>query len=182
MINKKTTLLDYAILGLIHEKAQTGYQIRKIFAETAMGNYSSSPGTIYPALNRLQKMDLVEKIQQIDTNKFVFKIRSKGLESLKIWLIKPLEKDDIEKKNHEILLRFAFMDNLVSQKQKIIFLKSFKILQTTYVNELLTYFKKEANNMPLHGRMAFEYGIASSKTTLKWCEKVLKEIKKNQIS
>ena len=63
MINKKTTLLDYAILGLIHEKAQTGYQIRKIFAETAMGNYSSSPGTIYPALNRLQKMDLVEKVK-----------------------------------------------------------------------------------------------------------------------
>ncbi len=181
MKNKKTTLLDYAILGLIQEKAQTGYQIRKIFAETAMGNYSSSPGTIYPALNRLQKMGLIEKIKQKDSEKLIFQIKNSGIEILKSWLIKPLEKDDVDKKNHEILLKFAFMDNLVSQKQKIIFLESFKMLQTAYVNDLLAYFKDTSNNMPLHGRLAFEYGIASSRTTLKWCKKVIKEIKKNEI-
>jgi len=53
----KHTLLDYAILGLIQDHALSGYAIRKMFEETALGHYSSSPGTIYPALNRLQKFD-----------------------------------------------------------------------------------------------------------------------------
>ncbi|MEN8123942.1 MAG: PadR family transcriptional regulator [Bacteroidota bacterium] len=176
MTQKKPTLLDFAILGLIHQKAQTGYQIRKTFADTAMGNYSSSPGTIYPALNRLQKMDLIEKIQQKGSDKLVFQIKNSGVEILKKWLIKPLEKEDIEKKNHEVLLRFAFMDSLVSLKQKIVFLKSFETLQTEYVHELQTYFDEAAKDMPLHGRLAFEYGIVSGKTTLKWCKKVIKEI------
>jgi len=47
------TVLGYALLGLLQQKAQSGYELRKVFAETAMGNYSSSPGAIYPALERL---------------------------------------------------------------------------------------------------------------------------------
>ncbi len=64
MKNIKPTLLDYAILGLIQNQPLSGYAIRKLFEETALGNYSSSPGTIYPALSRLQKFDLVEKQAQ----------------------------------------------------------------------------------------------------------------------
>ena len=30
--------------------------------------------------------------------------------------------------------------------------------------------------MPLHGRLAFQYGIDSSKTTLKWCKKAIAQI------
>ena len=60
----KPTLLDYAILGLIQDRPLSGYAIRKLFEETALGNYSSSPGTIYPALKRLQKLELISKIPQ----------------------------------------------------------------------------------------------------------------------
>ena len=36
------SVLGYALLGLIDLKSSSGYDLRKIFAETAMGNYSSS--------------------------------------------------------------------------------------------------------------------------------------------
>ncbi len=38
----------------------------------------------------------------------------------------------------------------------------------------------EANNMPLHGRLAFQYGIDSNKTTLKWCRKAISQVEKHE--
>ena len=54
------TSLDYAILGLLKNEPQSGYGIRKVFETTALGTYSDSPGTIYPALKRLQKIALIK--------------------------------------------------------------------------------------------------------------------------
>jgi DNA-binding PadR family transcriptional regulator len=172
----KPTLLDYAILGLIQDKPLSGYGIRKLFEETGLGNYSSSPGTIYPALKRLQKFELVKKKAQSKVTKTYFEITTKGILILQKWFSKPIEKIEVEKKTDELLLRFAFMEVLVNKKQKIIFLTSFRDLLNIYIKELQTYYQKESNKMPLHGRLAFQYGIDSNNTTLKWCKKALSQI------
>ena len=59
MKRSTTPLLGYALLRLLYQKSRSGYDLRKVFAETAMGNYSSSPGAIYPALQRLEVDQLV---------------------------------------------------------------------------------------------------------------------------
>ena len=170
----KPTLLDLAILGLIQDQPLSGYGIRKVFEETAMGNYSNSPGTIYPALKRLEKFELVEKVSQKETSKTGFQITKKGLEQLKNWLIQPIEKKEVEKKTDELLLRFVFMENLVDKEQKKLFLHSFYDLLKAYILELQAYYSKESDQMPLHARLAFQHGIESNKTTLKWCKKTIK--------
>jgi DNA-binding PadR family transcriptional regulator len=172
----KPTLLDYAILGLIQDQPLSGYAILKLFKETALGNYSSSPGTIYPALKRLQKFELVKKQAKDENGKACFEITTNGILMLKNWFLKPVEKIDVVKKTDELLLRFAFMEVLVNKKQKIIFLTSFRDLLNIYIKELQSYYNIESNKMPLHGRLAFQYGIDSSKTTLKWCKKALSQI------
>ena len=60
--------LSLAILGLIAQEWQSGYDIRKAFATTPMGHFSSSPGAIYPALKRLEKgrLDLWQGRSQSD--------------------------------------------------------------------------------------------------------------------
>ena len=166
----KPTLLDFAILGLIQDQPLSGYGIRKVFEETAMGNYSNSPGTIYPAIKRLEKFELAEKVLQKITAKTGFQITKKGLLRLKEWLIQPIEKQEVEKKTDELLLRFAFMETLVNKEQKMIFLHSFRDLLKTYIQDLQAFYSKESNNMPLHARLAFQHGIESNKTTLKWCK------------
>ncbi len=176
----KHTLLDYAILGLIQDHALSGYAIRKMFEETALGHYSSSPGTIYPALNRLQKFELVMKITQVKTGKSSFEITKKGILILKKWFSKPVEKIEVEKKTDELLLRFGFMENLAAKEQRIHFLTSFHELLTNHIKGLQFYYDKEANNMPLHGRLAFQYGIDSNKTTLKWCRKAISQVEKHE--
>ena len=61
MESRKVTQLDYAILGLLSQGPLTGYKIRMTFENTALGNFSSSPGTIYPALKRLAALKLIDK-------------------------------------------------------------------------------------------------------------------------
>jgi len=174
----KPTLLDYAILGLIQDQPLSGYGIRKMFQETALGNYSSSPGTIYPALKRLQKFELVKKNSQSNTTKVGFQITTNGISTLQKWFLKPLEKMDVEKRTDELLLRFAFMENLTDKKQKIHFLTSFRDLLIEHIKELQAFIK-ESNNMPLHGRLAFQHGIDSNKTNLKWCKMAISHLSQN---
>ena len=172
----KPTLLDYAILGLIQDQPLSGYAIRKLFEETALGNYSSSPGSIYPALNRLQKFELVKKKAQDETGKTWFQITSNGLIILQKWFLNPIEKIDVEKKTDELMLRFGFMETLADKKQKINFLTTFHNLLNIHIKELQEFYNTESDNMPLHGRLAFQYGIDSNKTTLKWCKKATLQI------
>ncbi len=174
----KTTLLDYAILGLLQDQLLSGYRIRKVFEETALGNYSSSPGSIYPALKRLQRFDLIVSIVDKTTTKTQFKITKKGIQILTVWLSKPIEKQEVKKRIYELFLRFGFMSKLADNEQKIKFLTSFRDLLGEYLNELLEFHKDVGSDMPLHGRLAFEFGIESYKTSLKWCKKALLQIKK----
>lgn len=172
----KPTLLDYAILGLIQNEPLSGYRIRKYFEETALGNYSSSPGTIYPALKRLQKEMLVQNVVQVTTSKASFQITESGISILKNWFLKPIEKIDVEKKKDELLLRFGFMEALIEKNKRINFLTSFRDLLIIYVSELQEYYNNESVNMPLHGKLAFQYGIESNKTTLEWCKKSILQL------
>lgn len=174
--NIRPTLLDYAILGLIQDQPLSGYAIRKLFEVTALGNYSSSPGTIYPALNRLLKLELVDKKAHGKNGKPCFEITKHGILILKNWFLKPVEKIEVVKKTDELLLRFGFMESLVDKKQRIYFLTSFHDLLNIYIKELQWFYDKESNNMPLHGRLAFQFGIDSNKTTLKWCKKAISQI------
>jgi len=64
----------------------------------------------------------------------------------------------------------------MDKNQKIDFLKSFHNVLSIYIKELQWFYNKESENMPLHGRLAFQYGIDSSKTTLKWCKKAIAQI------
>lgn len=172
----KTTLLDYAILGLLQDTSLTGYGIRKLFEETALGNYSSSPGTIYPALKRLQKGMLIENVVKAPSSKSSFQITEKGISILKKWCLKPIEKVEVEKKMNELLLRFAFMEKLIDIEHRINYLKSLSAILHTYINELEEFKKMESEKMPLHGKLAFQFGIDSNKTALNWCEKAITQL------
>lgn len=171
----RITNLDYSILGLLLAAPMTSYAIRMIFETTAMGNYSSSPGTIYPATKKLKKLDLL--IQRNKKSRLL-EITNEGKLQLKLWLTRQISINEISKSSHILILKFAFMDHLVSKKEKESFLESFAILTKAYLTSLEKYHESEGNQMPLHGRLSFEYGIASFKSQLSWAKSALKIIKK----
>ncbi|HZD32260.1 MAG TPA: PadR family transcriptional regulator [Candidatus Angelobacter sp.] len=170
-------VLGYALLGLLHQKAQSGYDLRKIFAETAMGNYGSSPGAIYPALQRLERGKLIAG-QVVDGSgmrrRCVYRLTDRGLAELKLWLERPIAAGDVRRGAAELMLRFSFMEKALGVDACIAFLRSFGGALKPYVAELEGFLAANSAVMPLAGRLAVENGIRGYRSMHGWTQYALR--------
>jgi DNA-binding PadR family transcriptional regulator len=171
---KDDSVLGYALLGLLHQQALSGYDLRKIFTSTPIGGFSDSPGAIYPALRRLQERGLVRGEVQKSTGlrkRRVFRITPKGLASFKTWQSKAIVRDDIIRRIEELLLRFAFMDQTFGVEQSLAFLRQFAKELSSYIASLRKHLEVHANEMSLSGQLALECGIQDYEARLRWARK-----------
>ena len=169
------TLLGYALLGLLHQQPLSGYDLRKIFASTPIGEFSDSPGAIYPALRRLQERGLVRGVVEESKGlrkRRVFRITPKGLASFKAWQSRPIVRDDLmTRRSGELLLRFAFMDQTFGPERALAFLREFARELSSYIPSLRQHLDVHANEMPLSGRLALESGVQDYEARLRWARK-----------
>ena len=178
-LNIVPTALEYLILGSIAQKPMTGYAIRMQFKNTALGNFSSSPGSVYPALKRMEKNKLIEKKRLPGSDKSAFAITNMGSDILKNWLLKKIELEDVAKKKEWLLLRFAFMDDSIPTEAQIKWVESFAKQIRLYIHELNEYYESsDYNVLPRNGKLAFQHGIKAYKTTLQWSSETIKNLKK----
>ncbi|MCK5538879.1 MAG: PadR family transcriptional regulator [Bacteroidales bacterium] len=175
----RITTIDYIILGLLQAQDLSGYAIRIIFETTAIGSYSGSPGTVYPAINKIKKLGFIESIQSTDGKKSKLRYTAKGKSELINWLKQDISDDDISKRMEILILRFGFMGDIISHPEKLKFLKSFIDKTSIYLVQLQTYHKQESSSMHIQGRLAFEYGLETIATSLDWAKKAIIALKKN---
>ena len=176
----KPTTLDYIILGLLRQEQLSGYRIRKTFEETALGNFGGSPGSIYPALNRLTKNEFIMKFPVTGTQKHEFGITATGSKVLKAWLEKSPDNNEIQKDLDLLILKFAFMDSMVDTYQKVEFLQRMLNALQLYLDELEDFYVHQKKMMPLTGQLSFEYGLLSYSTAIQWCENAIETILQDQ--
>ena len=167
---KTISLLGYSLLGLLHQEARSGYDLRKIFANTPMGTFSDSPGAIYPALQRLEKQGLVRSQLQPSSGRRrrIFRPTASGRRSFKAWQTKAISQDDVVHRMEELMLRFGFMDETAGAAQAKRFLTSLTRELRRYVPSLRQYLKANARHMPLSGRLALESGVRNYEELLRW--------------
>jgi DNA-binding PadR family transcriptional regulator len=168
------SLLGFTLLGLIHQQPMSGYDLRKIFASTAWGTFSDSPGAIYPALRRLETRQLVSsKVQESASlrKRRVFKITPKGLAAFKDWLKQPVTADDVIRRIPDLMVRFAFMDQTLGENRTAKFLGEFAVQIAGYIPSLQQFLESHASEMPLSGRLALECGIQGYEGQLRWARK-----------
>ena len=146
----------------------SGYGVRKVFSTTPMGHFSSSPGSIYPALRRLQQEGLVCRITDRESSKKVFSLTSAGMATLKAWLKQPIDRDGIIWRHDELLLRFSFMDDLITKPDILAFLERFREETDAYITDLLSFREDMSDKMSLHGILALESGIQTYKALSSW--------------
>jgi len=154
----------------------SGYDLRKVFASTAMGSFSDSPGAIYPALGRLEKRGLVKGTVEESSSlrkRRVFKVTAKGATALKAWLKRPVTQDDVMRRIGELMLRFAFMDDALGAEQTTEFLREYAERLSEYMPSLKEFHKAQASTMPMSARLAFESGIEEYEVRLKWARSSL---------
>jgi DNA-binding PadR family transcriptional regulator len=167
------SLLGFALLGQLHLRPMSGYDLRKIFTSTAMGGFSDSPGAIYPALGRLERRGLIKGTVEESTSlrkRRVFKITAKGLADFKTWLKRPVTRDDVIRRLGELMLRFAYMDHALGEEQSLLFLGDFQRELTSYIPSLREYLGTYAGKMPMSARLALESGVQEYETRLKWAK------------
>jgi DNA-binding PadR family transcriptional regulator len=175
------SLLAYAVLGLLHQQPRSGYDLRKIFANTPMRTFTDSPGAIYPALQRLEKRGLVRgRVQETSSlrRRRLFRSTVAGTVALKTWQTKTITRDDVINRVDELMLRFSFMDQTVGARHAARFLNALAAELASYIPSLRQYLKAQAQKMPLSGRLALESGIRGYESLLRWSRSSLTIYKK----
>ena len=173
MKREATSVLGYALLGLVHQRPSSGYDLRKLFAETAMGSYSSSPGAIYPALERLEKRGLIKSVVEEGSGlrrRRVYRVTAKGTRELKQWLSSPITRGEIVRGLAELMLRFAFMERALGAQASIKFLRNLKAELKAYVPTLKTFLRKNGPKMPLSAMLALDSGIRNYDALRRWTD------------
>ena len=177
MTERTPTSLEYALLGLLHQHPQSGYDLRKVLEMTALGNYSGSPGAVYPALRKLEKHGMVEG--EVDSTqalrpKKIFRPTGKGRELFRDWLLQDIERKDVERRMDELMLRFAFHSVAGSTAATLRFLESLLKQVQEYVAELNRQRDLFPEATPLHPRLALAAGIEQYRACARWARKAIR--------
>jgi len=175
--------LELALIGLLKQQPQSGYDLRKTFATTALRHFSDSPGSIYPALRRLEVRQWIaaeppaEPERQNRRGRQVFHLTSDGDAALIAWLNRPVTRDDLIWRNPELILRFAFMDGNVPRSTALRFLDQFEQALGVYVAELRAEFQRMISAIPINtGLLAFQSGIEGMEAQLAWARRVRSQL------
>ncbi len=171
--------LSLAILGLISQRSQTGYDIRKVFLTTPMGHFSSSPGAIYPALRRLEEAGWIRGREGAGAGRrqrVVYELTAGGLDVLKRHLLRPVTPEDITWHMDDLMMRFAFMDPLIGREATLRFLDDFAAEIDAHVIGLRNYLDSTRDIMPPCGRLAMENGIQGYEMNAQWARRAIKEL------
>lgn len=172
----KISTLGYALLGLITAKPETGYALRKVFESTPLGKFSSSPGSIYPALGKLVKEGLLEIRPPNEGGKNLHHITHGGSLALESWLKAPVTIDEVAKNVEHVLLRFAFLQSIENICVTCQFLKSFETAFRDHLNHLKNFMTTpEGRALSRHGRLAMENDIRVFEAHLAWSIDAQKE-------
>lgn len=173
--------LNLAILGLLSIYPLSGYGLRKVFLTTAMGNFSASPGAIYPALRNLEGAGLikgtVENARTLRPRK-AFALTAEGRDALKSALSRPVTRDDVMRRMDGLLLRFSFMDGLMPKEEILGFLSALRTETEAYLEVLEKEIKRDGPRMPFCGRAAAELGLEGYRVNARWAERIYARLRK----
>lgn len=130
--------LSCALLGLLSQNPASGYDLRKEFSPTLLGNFSDSPGAIYPALARLEKAGLIRgKVQRAGPRqRKLFRITPAGASELRAWLARPVAAFAVARKMDELMLRFVLLESVAGPAATLNFLLSLKKAVASFLGTL----------------------------------------------
>jgi len=145
-----------------------------VFEMTPMGNYSSSPGSIYPALKGLEKQGLITA-EAAGKRKSVLHITPEGRRIFDEWLIATV---GMEEGIDTALLRFAFLNDHPDRQITLNFLNAFNTVMAGRASGLRNWLTgEEAQAMPLQARLAVQHGQRSLEASAQWASEAYEALK-----
>ena len=170
--------LEYALVGLLKLKRQSGYDLRKQFSTTPMRHFSDSPGSIYPALRRLQSRKWLSATEETDGRKRqLFRVTKIGERDFTAWLQQPVTREEVIWRMGEVMLRFAFQGGNVPPSVTRQFLDQLERELGAYVRELREFAQQSGlAKSSSTGALAFASGVEGYEAQLAWTRRARKII------
>src|SRR5512136_1521468 len=104
--------IEYAILGLLNLRPLTGYDIKKMFAGSAVIYWSGNNNQIYTTVVKLHENELVTlevELRADSPSRKIYSITTKGQAELKKWLLSEPEPPQLK---NSFLVQLAWADQL----------------------------------------------------------------------
>lgn len=165
----QATTFEYALLGILDQAPRSGYDLRKGFSTTPLRHYSSSPGSIYPALRRLARRRWIDASDPAGgRGRREFRINPRGRRAFVAWLKTPATLEELITRPQLLMLRFAFMGQALPAADAKRLLDDMERHLSSYVSSLEAFEASAGDAMSLTGRLAFRCGVAEYRHRLRW--------------
>ena len=173
----KDRKIDLVILGLLSHEDLTGYDIKKQIDSGISFFWKGSFGSIYPALNEMEKSGLVKKKQDKKSSgreKILYHITNDGKKALQEWLREERASNDLK---YETLLKIYFGGG----EDRSVTLRNIEVFENQVKEELqiLKIYKENLEKVieekdHINYYLTVTFGIDTCETYLKWCVKAKK--------
>lgn len=173
--------LAYALLGLLHQAPQSGYDLRKTFVSTPMSHFSDSPGAIYPALRRLSRQGWIAPVArpQGGRRRRLFEPTALGRRALAQWLHRVPTPDDVVRGWDVLMLRLAFMSGS-ARGPMLRLLEAIEAVLRRYVEDLEAFQAGKGPDLPFGAQLAFESGVEGYRARARWARRALERVRRQR--
>jgi len=179
MRKEQASTLEMAVLGLLIQRPRTGYAVRQEFSGTPMGHYSDSPGSIYPALRRLEARGWIERREEPGRSARptrYFAPTAAGRRAFMTWLRQPVTAEDVSRGMAGLVLRLAFMDPLLGPEGMRPFFESLRAELAAEAEALRGYLREHGAGLERSARYAVEHGLRVVEAELAWATDCLEDL------
>ena len=174
--------LEYAILGLIHGAPRSGYDIRKIFASSLLRLFSDSPGSVYPALRRLERDGLIQAPRAGRKGRRglrVFRLTRSGRTALRRWVATPIEADELRKNPDAFSLQFAYMDGLIDRESMSEMLRDYARVFRSLESEVTKFQDANKDTLSAAGYLVLNLGGSLCRARIRWARQTIDALKES---
>jgi len=175
---RKCSLLEHAILGLIHGEPRSGYDIRRIFATSLLRLFSDSPGSVYPALRRLENDGRIKaegKSQRARGHR-PFRLTRAGRADLRRFVSTPIAAEELRKNPDAFSVQFAFMDGLVEAGVMSDMLRDYASVFRGLENEINEFQGAMEDELSEVGYLVLNLGSSLCRARIRWARQTIEAI------
>jgi DNA-binding PadR family transcriptional regulator len=171
---RELTDFEQILLAHIGETPSSGYDLKRFFRTTPAAVYQPSGGALYPALRRLEQRGLLQAEEATSgrRSRRVYRTTAAGRVTTIRWVSEPVDLASVGRDLGLHLMRFVFMERILSPTEVHAFLMNLADALETFVAGMERY---AAANAPPghHPRLALEHGIAVHRASLSWAKSAL---------
>ncbi len=159
-------MLDFAVLGLLIERARHGYELKRALGE--LGFWKVSFGSLYPALRRLEKRGAVEAISGSGRRK-AYQITDEGHAIFATLLHADPEASETDR---AFQIRLAFLGRLPRERRAQV-LESRRAKLSTHLKtarQILIDARSNTENQDRYRLALMEHAMRSTESDIAWLD------------